>query len=80
MNRVGSQFRCVECGEDFVGPESFDRHFRRDTAQCQTPTEMRYAGMAVNTSGFWFISRASLPPDFGFEIGFANGGPGEAVE
>lgn len=86
MKRTASQFQCLECGEHFAGSESFGRHFRRDTAQCQTPDEMRAVGMDYNAAGFWFIDWAppvdtmsndaalSLP-DFG--ISFPNGGPGE---
>jgi hypothetical protein len=72
MKRTGSQFQCLECGEHFIDTSSFGRHFRRETAQCQTTDEMRAAGMQINAAGFWFIQ---CPAARTFDIGFAKGAP-----
>jgi hypothetical protein len=52
---TGSKFQCPWCLEHYAGPVPFGQHYDPTTAECLSPEQMRSAGMALNTAGFWTI-------------------------
>ena len=54
---------CPSCGKTFISLEAFDAHrtgrFRNNTRRCLTEQEMRAAGMAQNSKGWWVVPAQS---------------------
>jgi hypothetical protein len=70
MRRTVSGFRCVDCGQRFAGPHSFNRHktLNPEFPCLRSSDALRSAGLSLNAGGFWTIHsprRALVEPSEG---------------
>lgn len=68
-NLSGQRNQCGACGDLFNSNFAFEKHRTGDfwstnkpaSRRCKTADEMRQAGMAINSAGFWVSSVYSGP-------------------